>query len=130
MTGRAKLSTFARRAAIVALLYAFALSGLVTGLASALHAAPSPGLADLCRVEASGAPARAPGRAPVDAADCCLHACRIACAGLASAPPARPDIAVAIDRTSARVVGPIAASPTIAPRLRLAPSGPRGPPLM
>lgn len=113
----------------MALLYAFALSGLVTGLASALHAAPASAFAELCRVDASGAPEQAPGGAPLHAGDCCLHACRIACAGTACAAPARPDFAAVIDRTCARLLGPVVAAPSLAPRPPLAPFGPRGPPL-
>lgn len=130
MNERAPIRTFARRAAIVALLYAFALSGLLTGLASALHAAPSPALAELCRIDASGAPAQggAGEPAPLDAADCCMHACRMACAGAAAAPPARVGDASAIRRAETAAPGPIASARQVPPCLHHDPFGPRGPP--
>lgn len=129
MNEGAPIRTFARRAAIVALLYAFALSGLLTGLASALHAAPSPAFAELCRVDASGAPAQEPAGepAPLDA-DCCMHACRMACAGAAAAPAARVGDVTVVGRADAAAPGAIAAARQVPPSPLHAPFGPRGPP--
>lgn len=130
MNERAPIRTFARRAAIVALLYAFALSGLLAGLASALHAAPSPALAELCRIDASGAPAQgAPGDpSPRDGGDCCMHACRMACAGAVAASPGRCGEIGAVARAEAAVAGAFASTHLVSSALHRNPFGPRGPP--